>query len=206
MGTITKGVDFDTIAREWRCKWSKDDDMQSLQDAQKALEDILSDLKETAGCKSVHRVVCGGELDFKVCVWSSTEVCLFGFGTAFQEPIWNDETPARKKSPSRPIAGYHQVLANYILLMLHLNSLLSFVRSFRVFLLLFLDRSLLLFRPTTLRRGKMRTLLPKHPFWTSYRPLTGLPKLKHKRTPSWRSSNNYSMYQTKVNVFGQRCL
>jgi hypothetical protein len=78
MGTITKGVDFDTIAREWRCKWSKDNDMQSLQDAQKALENILSDLKGTAGCKSVHRVVCSGELDFKVCVWSTVVVvCLF---------------------------------------------------------------------------------------------------------------------------------
>jgi hypothetical protein len=66
MGTITQGVEFDTIAREWRCKWSKDDDMKSLQEAQKVLDEHLSDLKATNGCKSVHRIVCGGNLDFKV--------------------------------------------------------------------------------------------------------------------------------------------
>jgi hypothetical protein len=66
MGTITQGVEYDTIAREWRCKWSKDDDMKSLQQAQQALNDILMDVKKTAGFKSVHRVVCGGNLDFKV--------------------------------------------------------------------------------------------------------------------------------------------
>jgi len=26
MITITEGVEFDTIAREWRCKWTDDDD------------------------------------------------------------------------------------------------------------------------------------------------------------------------------------
>jgi hypothetical protein len=65
MGTITQGVEFDTIAREWRCKWSKDDDMKSLQQAQQVLDGILTDLKNTTGFKSVHRVVCGGHLDFK---------------------------------------------------------------------------------------------------------------------------------------------
>ena len=69
MGTITDGVEFDTIAREWRCKWSKDNDMKSLQQAQQALDDILADLKQMKGCQSVHRIVCGGELDFKVCEW-----------------------------------------------------------------------------------------------------------------------------------------
>ena len=37
LATIADGVDFDTIAREWRCKWSPDNDKKALVDAQKAL-------------------------------------------------------------------------------------------------------------------------------------------------------------------------
>ena len=66
MGTITEGVSFDTIAREWRCKWSSDQDKQSLQEAQKLLDSVLVELKQVDGCKGVQRVVCGGCLDFKV--------------------------------------------------------------------------------------------------------------------------------------------
>lgn len=55
MQTITTGVEFDTIAREWRCKWSGDDDKKSLQEAQKALEGILEEVKKTDGVKSVSR-------------------------------------------------------------------------------------------------------------------------------------------------------
>lgn len=66
MATITQGVDFDTVAREWRCKWSADDDKQSLQEAQKALNDVLAKVKAVKGVKGVQRVVCGGCLDFKV--------------------------------------------------------------------------------------------------------------------------------------------
>lgn len=66
MGTITEGVEFDTIAREWRCKWSADNDKKSLQEAQKALDAILASLKSIDGVKGVQRVVCGGCLDFKV--------------------------------------------------------------------------------------------------------------------------------------------
>lgn len=66
MGTFVEGVDFDTIAREWRCKWSEEGDKKSLADAQKALNEILPAIKSIDGVKSVHRVVCGGNLDFKV--------------------------------------------------------------------------------------------------------------------------------------------
>jgi len=66
MPTITEGVDFDTIAREWRCKWSADNDKQSLAEAQKLLNGVLDDLKKIDGVKSVQRVVCGGCLDFKI--------------------------------------------------------------------------------------------------------------------------------------------
>lgn len=64
--SIAEGVDFDTVAREWRCKWSPDDDKASLVAAQKALEACLPEVKEIDGVKSVERVVCGGCLDFKV--------------------------------------------------------------------------------------------------------------------------------------------
>jgi hypothetical protein len=63
MITIADGVQFDTIAREWRCKWSADNDKASLVAAQAALTEILDPLKSTG---KVQRVVCGGCLDFKV--------------------------------------------------------------------------------------------------------------------------------------------
>merc|ERR1719326_1500305 len=57
---ITSGVEFDTIAREWRMKWSADDDKKSLASAQEALNELLPTVKAVKG------VVCGGCLDFKV--------------------------------------------------------------------------------------------------------------------------------------------
>jgi hypothetical protein len=63
---IAEGVDFDTVAREWRCKWSPDGDKASLVAAQKALEAVLPEIKKVDGVKGVERVVCGGCLDFKV--------------------------------------------------------------------------------------------------------------------------------------------
>lgn len=66
MGSFVEGVDFDTIAREWRCKWTDDKDRTSLAEAQKALNEILPKLKALDGVQRVDRVVCGGNLDFKV--------------------------------------------------------------------------------------------------------------------------------------------
>ena len=66
MVTITEGVEFDTVAREWRCKWSPDDEKKSLAELQKVLSKYLSDVKGVDGVKDVQRVVCGGCLDFKV--------------------------------------------------------------------------------------------------------------------------------------------
>jgi hypothetical protein len=68
MVTITEGVEFDTIAREWRCKWSADDDKKSLAELQKVLDETKAEIKAVDGVKSVQRVVCGGCLDFKVVV------------------------------------------------------------------------------------------------------------------------------------------
>lgn len=66
MLSVTEGVDFDTIAREWRFKWSDDANKKSLQEAQKLLNTVLAELKSVDGVKDVQRVVCGGCLDFKV--------------------------------------------------------------------------------------------------------------------------------------------
>jgi len=68
MPEITKNVKFDNIAREWRCKWSADNDKAALSAAQGALDDILADVSSVEGVQSVQRVVCGGCLDFKVVV------------------------------------------------------------------------------------------------------------------------------------------
>ena len=54
MPTITTGVEFDTIAREWRCKWSPENDKIALQEAQKALDGILEEVKKMDGVKSVR--------------------------------------------------------------------------------------------------------------------------------------------------------
>jgi len=59
MGTIAEGVEFDTVAREVRCKWSEDNDKASLVKAQAELTKILPDLKSIDGVKSVQRIVCG---------------------------------------------------------------------------------------------------------------------------------------------------
>ena len=66
MPTICEGVDFSSVAREWRCKWSADADKASLVKAQDELAAIIKDVKAVQGVKSVQRVVCGGCLDFKV--------------------------------------------------------------------------------------------------------------------------------------------
>ena len=63
---IAEGVEFDTVARGWRCKWSPDFDKASLVACQMALESVAEDLNEVDGVKSIERVVCGDCLDFKV--------------------------------------------------------------------------------------------------------------------------------------------
>jgi hypothetical protein len=73
MKTITEGVEFDTIAREWRCKWSQDDDKKSLQELQKVLNECTDDIKKIEGVFGVKRIVCGGCMDFKIVVALSAE-------------------------------------------------------------------------------------------------------------------------------------
>lgn len=66
MPEITSNVKFESIAREWRCKWAEDGEKQSLVAAQALLEGVLADLSSVEGVSSVQRVVCGGCHDFKV--------------------------------------------------------------------------------------------------------------------------------------------
>merc|ERR1711976_311191 len=76
MITITEGVEFNTIAREWRCKWSADNDKASLAAAQKVLNEYRDQVRGVNGVKNVQRVVCGGCLDFKVI--TSLDAAVFG--------------------------------------------------------------------------------------------------------------------------------
>lgn len=64
MGSLTEGVNFDTIGREWRCKWSENNDKASLAKAQKELDKVVGDLKTIDGVKGVQRIVCGECHDF----------------------------------------------------------------------------------------------------------------------------------------------
>lgn len=70
---LAEGVEFDTICREWRCKWSLDGDKASLVACQMALESVAEDLYQVDGVKAVERVVCGECLDFKVITSVSAE-------------------------------------------------------------------------------------------------------------------------------------
>lgn len=76
MPEIVTGVSFDTVAREWRCKWSADNDKASLAALQVLLNEVKVELKAVAGVKSVQRVVCGTCSDFKIII--SLDAAAFG--------------------------------------------------------------------------------------------------------------------------------
>eukprot|EP00429_Kryptoperidinium_foliaceum_P075522 CAMPEP_0176225604 /NCGR_PEP_ID=MMETSP0121_2-20121125/21842_1 /TAXON_ID=160619 /ORGANISM="Kryptoperidinium foliaceum, Strain CCMP 1326" /LENGTH=121 /DNA_ID=CAMNT_0017564867 /DNA_START=53 /DNA_END=418 /DNA_ORIENTATION=+ len=61
-------VSFDTVAREWRCKWSPEGGKASLTKIQALLEKYSEQLKSIPQVKKVQRVVCGGCLDFKISI------------------------------------------------------------------------------------------------------------------------------------------
>merc|ERR1712060_325742 len=54
------------IAREWRLKWSPDNDKASLAAAQGVVNEYIDVIKKVNGVLSVQRVVCGGCLDYKL--------------------------------------------------------------------------------------------------------------------------------------------
>merc|ERR1719343_444979 len=66
------GVEFENVAREWRCKYSPGpsggpDDSESLKECQALLDEFLPKLKALPKA-SITRQVCGGCLDFKVSI------------------------------------------------------------------------------------------------------------------------------------------
>mmetsp|Transcript_17884 Transcript_17884/g.17954 ORF Transcript_17884/g.17954 Transcript_17884/m.17954 type:complete len:121 (+) Transcript_17884:77-439(+) len=68
MRSLAEGVEFNTIAREWRFKWSPDNDKQSLVAAQNAFIPFLYQLKALDGLRDVQRIVCGGCYDYKIII------------------------------------------------------------------------------------------------------------------------------------------
>merc|ERR1712032_310469 len=69
MGIGDTGVEFNVIAREWRCKYTGPADASaSLKACQDLLADTLPKIKALSDVQDVKRVVCGGCLDFKVVV------------------------------------------------------------------------------------------------------------------------------------------
>merc|ERR1712066_534475 len=74
MTELAPGVEFNCIAREWRCKWVEDNGSESLRLAQTVLDNmkdeilaVVSDGKDT-GTQLVQRVVCTECHDFKVII------------------------------------------------------------------------------------------------------------------------------------------
>jgi len=66
------GVEFETVAREWRCKYSPGEsggpgDSASLKACQSLLDEYLPKLKALPGAE-ITRQVCGGCMDFKVSI------------------------------------------------------------------------------------------------------------------------------------------
>ena len=68
MATIVDGVNFNNVAREWRMKWTTDNEKKSLADIQKVVDTYLKEIKSNEGVHSVQRVVCGGCHDYKLVV------------------------------------------------------------------------------------------------------------------------------------------
>jgi hypothetical protein len=64
---------YEQLSREWRCKWSPENEKASLVEVQKALESVLPTVKAVDGVQGVQRVVCGGCVDFKVVTTLSAE-------------------------------------------------------------------------------------------------------------------------------------
>mmetsp|Transcript_10568 Transcript_10568/g.16022 ORF Transcript_10568/g.16022 Transcript_10568/m.16022 type:complete len:137 (-) Transcript_10568:136-546(-) len=68
LSVLAEGVEFDTIAREWRCKWSPSDEKASLVNVQKLLSSCVGDIQQVGEGVKVQRVVCGTCHDFKVII------------------------------------------------------------------------------------------------------------------------------------------
>ena len=88
MLSVVSNVQYNTIAREWRCKWDSD---ESLIESQNALTDVLDKVKSVDGVRDVQRVVCGGCKDFKVrwvWVWSALAKFKLGSSASLNDGLW----------------------------------------------------------------------------------------------------------------------
>eukprot|EP00437_Effrenium_voratum_P027347 CAMPEP_0181402676 /NCGR_PEP_ID=MMETSP1110-20121109/3298_1 /TAXON_ID=174948 /ORGANISM="Symbiodinium sp., Strain CCMP421" /LENGTH=128 /DNA_ID=CAMNT_0023524903 /DNA_START=40 /DNA_END=423 /DNA_ORIENTATION=+ len=67
MPDIAEGVSFGTLAREWRCKWSFENDCESLRACQQLLQDMQNEILEVthhwAGKQLKTREVMNGKID-----------------------------------------------------------------------------------------------------------------------------------------------
>merc|ERR1712087_358589 len=63
----------DTVAREWRCKWSTENEKASLAAAQAWWLEAKPRVGALAGVKDMKRIVCGGCLDFKIIIAMDAE-------------------------------------------------------------------------------------------------------------------------------------
>ena len=66
MPSVCDGVDFTRLGREWRCKWSNDNDKASLKAVQALALQYVPAIKALPGFVSVQRIVCGSCNDFKL--------------------------------------------------------------------------------------------------------------------------------------------
>ena len=71
--TQAPGIDYTIVAREWRCKWSRDNDKKSGELAQKAWEAVRDETKALDGVVRVQRMVCCTCMDYKIIVSMDAE-------------------------------------------------------------------------------------------------------------------------------------
>ncbi|CAE7945296.1 unnamed protein product [Symbiodinium sp. KB8] len=64
---LCKEIHYNTLAREWRCIWSEEDQKRSLTELQRVLEDVaVPALRRVPGLLGVQRIVCGCKKEFKI--------------------------------------------------------------------------------------------------------------------------------------------
>mmetsp|Transcript_1551 Transcript_1551/g.1758 ORF Transcript_1551/g.1758 Transcript_1551/m.1758 type:complete len:113 (-) Transcript_1551:202-540(-) len=68
MAEQAPGITYDTVAREWRCKWSPDDNRKAATKAQQSWLKFKDRVKSIPGVIRVDRLCCGTGLDFKIIV------------------------------------------------------------------------------------------------------------------------------------------
>ena len=64
--SIAEGVEYDAMTREWIATYSLEGDKSSLVACQLALESVVEDIYEVDGFKSVQRLVCEDDKEFRV--------------------------------------------------------------------------------------------------------------------------------------------